>query len=141
MADLGLTHVALVVRDLDASSAFYRKYAHMTEVQRRVQDDGVRVAWLSDHTRPFVVVLIESPDPHDTPLGPSGHLGVACESRDEIDRLCAEAEREGCLRRAAVDRGAPIGYIAFLADPDGNSLELSYGQEIALAVAETQRPR
>ena len=27
MADLGLTHVALSVRDLDASVAFYAKYA------------------------------------------------------------------------------------------------------------------
>ena len=138
MADLGLTHIALSVRDLDASVAFYEKYASMVVVDRRDQADGVRVVWLTDHTRPFIIVLIEAADPHDTPLGPLGHLGAACESRAEIDRLCAEARREGRLRRAAIENGPPIGYTAFLADPDGNSLELSFGQEVGLTVARTR---
>lgn len=139
MADLGLTHVALSVRDLDASTAFYEKYAGMVVIDRRDQEDGVRVVWLTDHTRPFVIVLIEPAEPRDTPLGPLGHLGVACDSRAEIDRLCAEARAEGRLRRGAIDNGPPIGYTAFLADPDGNSLELSHGQEVGLAVAQAKR--
>lgn len=139
MADLGLTHVALSVRDLDASAAFYEKYARMAVIDRRDQEDGVRVVWLTDHTRPFVIVLIEPAAPHDTPLGPLGHLGVACASRAEIDQLCAEAQAEGWLRRGAIDNGPPIGYTAFLADPDGNSLELSHGQEVGLAVAQAKR--
>jgi len=138
MPDLGLTHVALTVRDLEQSIAFYQKYARMVVVHRRA-GDGISVAWLSDNTRPFAVVLIEAPGRNDTPLGPSGHLGVACESRAEVDRLCAAAEAEGRLRRAAIEREYPIGYVAFLADPDGNSLELSYGQEVGLTVAGAQR--
>jgi catechol 2,3-dioxygenase-like lactoylglutathione lyase family enzyme len=134
MADLGLTHVALSVRDLDASVAFYEKYARMEVVDRRDQADDVRVVWLTDHTRPFIIVLIEAADPHDTPLGPLGHLGVACASRADVDLLCAEAQAAGCLRRGAIDSGPPIGYTAFLADPDGNSLELSHGQEVGRTV-------
>jgi catechol 2,3-dioxygenase-like lactoylglutathione lyase family enzyme len=133
MPDLGLTHVALSVHDLDASIAFYEKYAGMAVVHRRARE-GVRSAWLTDHTRPFVIVLVEAPDQHDPPLGPFGHLGVACASREEIDRLYAEACREGRPTRAPFDAGEQIGYVARIADPDGHSLELSFGQEVGLAV-------
>ena len=85
MPDLGLTHVALTARDLDASIAFYGKYAGMAVVHRRVRE-GVRSVWLSDHTRPFVIVLVEAAGQQDHPLGPFGHLGVACASREQIDR-------------------------------------------------------
>jgi lactoylglutathione lyase len=57
MPDPGLTHVALTARDLDASVAFYGKYAGMAVVHRRVRREGVRSVWLSDHTRPFVAIL------------------------------------------------------------------------------------
>jgi lactoylglutathione lyase len=134
MPDLGLTHVALTARDLDASIAFYEKYARMSVVHRRARD-GVRSAWLTDHTRPFVLVLVEAAGRHDPPLGPFGHLGVACASREEIDGLVAEAAGEGRATRAPFDAGEPVGYVVRIADPDGHSLELSFGQEVGLAVA------
>jgi hypothetical protein len=105
----------------------------MAVVHRRARE-GVRSAWLTDHTRPFVIVLVESAEQHDPPLGPFGHLGVACSSREEIDRLYAEACREGRPTRAPIDAGDPVGYVARIADLDGHSLELSYGQEVGLAV-------
>ena len=62
MADRGLTHVALPVSNLDASIAFYAKYAGMRVVHRRAQHDSPdrEVAWLSDLTRPFALVLMET---------------------------------------------------------------------------------
>ena len=96
--------------------------------------DSVRVAWLTDHTRPFIIVLVEADGREDTPLGPFGHLGVACASRADVDRLCAAAQAEGRLRKPPTDSGPPVGYWALLRDPDGHTLEVAHGQELALVI-------
>jgi catechol 2,3-dioxygenase-like lactoylglutathione lyase family enzyme len=138
MSDLGLTHVALPVSNLDVSIVFYAKYARMQVVHRRKDaETGVNVAWVSDHTRPFVIVLIEAPTV-DHPLLPFAHLGVGCASHEEVDRLCEQARNEGCLRFGPMDSGYPVGYWAFIADPDGHTLEVSFGQEVTLTLAHAQ---
>jgi len=132
--DVGFTHVAFVVRELDKSISFYERYAGMSVIHRREPDvpDARKVAWLSDHTRPFALVLVQADNVTDTPLGQFGHLGVACADRDEIDRKTHMARAEGVLRQEPVDIGEPVGYYVFFADPDGNTLELSYGQQVGL---------
>jgi catechol 2,3-dioxygenase-like lactoylglutathione lyase family enzyme len=130
--DVGLTHVALVVSDIDATVDFYARYAGMQVVHDR-QDTDTRVAWISDLTRPFVIVLAQGP-PSEHALGPFSHLGVGCESREVIDQRCAAAQQEGCLVAGPTDSGPPIGYWAFLRDPDGHTLELSFGQDISFTV-------
>ena len=136
MSDLGLTHVAFAVADLEASVDFYSHYAGMQEIHRRDREDipGARVAWLTDYTRPFVLVLAEHGGARDTPLGPFGHLGVACASRAEVERLANQARTEGRLRKGPQDLGPPAGYLAYIADPDDNILEVSYGQDIAFTI-------
>ncbi len=132
--DRGWTHVALPVRDVDASAAFYARYAGMSVVHSRADSStGKRVAWLSDRTRPFVLVLIEV-DRVEVKLGGIAHLGIGCATRDEVDRLVALARDENALVHEPTDSGPPVGYWAFLRDPDGHHLELSHGQEVALTV-------
>ena len=133
--DLGLSHIALSVRDVERSVAFYARYADLEAVHER-GDSGSRVVWLSDLRRPFALVLIESPGATES-LGGIAHLGIGCESRTRVDDLCALAAEEGVLERSPEDAGAPVGYWALLRDPDGNGLELSHGQEVGLAVAQT----
>ena len=131
MSDLGLTHIALPVRSLAASAAFYETYARMQVVHRRHS-----VIWLSDLTRPFAIVLIET-DKAVRPLLPIAHLGVAVQSQREVDRLCELARQAGCLARAPEQSGPPVGYWALLRDPDGHTLEISHGQEVRLTVEQS----
>jgi len=128
LSDIGLTHVALPVTDLAASVAFYARYAAMEIVHQR--EDTL---WLSDRTRPFVIVLIQAPRV-DAPLVPIAHLGVGCASRAEVDRLCELARQEDILIGGPNDSGPPVGYWALLRDPDGHTLELAHGQEVGLTV-------
>jgi catechol 2,3-dioxygenase-like lactoylglutathione lyase family enzyme len=137
MIDIGLTHIALPVADVEQSIKFYSKYAGMQVIHRRIDaETGVAVAWLCDRTRPFAIVLIQTNSVHPV-LSPLAHLGVGCKSREDLDALCEQAKDEGVLLQEPKDSGYPIGYWAFLRDPDGHTLELSYGQEIGLVVEHT----
>jgi hypothetical protein len=51
-----------------------------------------------------------------------------------VDRLCALAREEGRLLNGPRDAGPPIGYVAFIRDPDGHTLEVSFGQEVGLTI-------
>lgn len=128
-----MTHVALPVTDLDTSVAFYQRWAKMQVVHRRPD-----VVWLSDGTRPFVIVLIEAQEVR-YPLRPVAHLGVGFASREEIDEICERAREEEVLLSGPMDYGPPVGYWAFLRDPDGHTLEVSHGQEVGLTVEQSGR--
>lgn len=129
--DLGLTHVALPVSDLDASIAFYGEFADMEVVHQR-GEPGERVAWISDRTRPFVVVLLERSVDHK--LGGWAHLGVGLPSRAEVDRVLQRATDAGHEVLGPFDSGPPVGYWGIMADPDGHNLEVVYGQEVGFTV-------
>lgn len=131
--DLGFTHVALVVADLDESIAFYRRFGGLDVVHRRADpEDGNDVAWLSDQRRPFVIVLIRGDITHR--LGGWCHLGVAVDSRSAVDDALADAAADGIATYGPFDHKPPVGYFGIICDPDGHQLELSHGQQVAFAV-------
>lgn len=133
MHDLGWTHVALPAFDLDASIEFYRTFAALEPVHERT-DAGVRVVWLSDGRRPFVLVLAQTAKPVAQPLGPFAHLGIAVESRDAVDAIARRARDAGRLTSGPDELGPPVGYLCFVRDPDGHTIEFSYGQDVGLTV-------
>jgi catechol 2,3-dioxygenase-like lactoylglutathione lyase family enzyme len=132
--DYGLTHVALTVRDLDASVAFYTTYCAMEVVHRRVDEaTGDCVAWVSDLTRPFIVVLIQADVPTH-PLAGWNHLGIGVDSRAEVDEVARRGRAEGLGVSGPIDHGPPVGYVVIVADPDGHNVEFAHGQEVAFVV-------
>jgi catechol 2,3-dioxygenase-like lactoylglutathione lyase family enzyme len=133
--DRGITHLALPVHDLDESLRFYDEFARMQVVHRRTDpDSGTRVAWISDLTRPFVLVLIETATVDARLGGTFCHIGMGVASRTELDALCARAREQGRPVFGPLDSGPPVGYWAYVVDPDGHNLELSHGQEVGLTV-------
>ncbi|MGH7874635.1 MAG: VOC family protein [Candidatus Binatia bacterium] len=131
MHDIGITHIALTASNIRSSVAFYEKYANM-----RVVHERPGVVWVSDNTRPFVLVLIETRQPILL-LAPDSHIGIALDSADDVDRVAAQAKEEGCLLSPPQDSGPTIGYWCFLRDPDGHTLEISFGQEVGLTLQKT----
>jgi catechol 2,3-dioxygenase-like lactoylglutathione lyase family enzyme len=139
-----LTHVALPVRDLDATLAFWSRYTTLEKIHERTDaDTGLRSVWLSnsgDRTSGgasrFVIVLIEGRVPKDVIdvqeqygfLTSISHLGISLDSRDEVDTIAAMAEADGCLAYGPAYRNDVVGYIALVRDPDGNNVEFSVEQ-------------
>ena len=136
-----LTHIALPVRDLDATLAFYAKYTKLVNIhERQDPETGLRTAWLAnerditDGGARFVIVLIHGKLPTKITgdikeqygfLKSISHLGISVESRAEVDRLADMAREEGCLLLGPMYRNEVVGYICVVTDPDGNNLEFS----------------
>lgn len=130
--DLGCSHVALAVSDLDVSLGFFQRFADMEVVHRRVGESGNGVAWVSDLSRPFAIVLLEGAVTH--PMGGWAHLGVGCASSGEVDQRLADAAAAGFEVIGPFNDGPPTGYWGIIVGPDGHNLELAHGQQVGLAV-------
>ena len=127
-----LAHIAIRTRDLDATIAFYTRFAGLSVIHERV-DEGIRVAWLADSAAsdPFVIVALELPYEDSYEPSPTDHFGFELESREAVDKVGALAREQGNLKFGPADAGPIVGYIVLVRDPSGNTCEFSYGQSSA----------
>jgi len=139
-----LTHIALPVRNLDATLAFYERYTTLVNIHERIDPQtGLRSVWLANQrdvtadAARFVIVLICGKLPTAVTgdikeeygfLRSISHLGISLESRDDVDRVAAMAKEEGCLLLGPMYRNEVVGYICIVTDPDGNNVEFSVEQ-------------
>lgn len=126
-----LTHLALHVRDIGASVAFYEEFCGLELVHDRGEGDG-RVVWLAEPGRgsAFVIVVIGGGPGRDQAEGDYSHQGFALASRAEVDDIARRAESAGLLAWPARQEPYPVGYYCGVRDPDGNVVEFSYGQPL-----------
>jgi catechol 2,3-dioxygenase-like lactoylglutathione lyase family enzyme len=124
-----LTHIALQVKNIDASIAFYESFCGMHVVQIRNHPEG-RVAWIAEPAQAerFIIVLIERAGHVAQGEGDFSHLGFALESRAAVDALAARAGKR--LAWPPTQHPPPVGYLCGVHDPDGNVVEFSYGQPL-----------
>lgn len=128
-----LTHVALRVRDLPATVAFYRDYCAMTVIHERGEPGTEdHIVWLAEPGRESDLIFVILPGGEGAAGESSAmsHLGFAVESRDEVDRVAAKARSEGKLVWEPRQEHYPVGYFCGVGDPDGLIVEFSYGQPL-----------
>ncbi len=140
-----LTHIALPVRDLEATLAFYERYTTLVKIQQRYDEETkMHTAWLAnerDRTTEgaarFVIVLMEGALPKQITgdieesygfLTSISHLGISLDSREEVDQVAELAREEGRLLLGPMYRNPVVGYICIVTDPDGNNVEFSVEQ-------------
>jgi len=139
------THVALRVKDMDATIAWYTDFTPLELIDRR-EDEMGHGAWLGmpgETNNPFILVLaqfFEDKDPFaNAPiatLAPFAHLGMELTHAEDVDAIAARAEAAGCLAMPATKMPPPIGYITMLRDPDGNMVEFSWDQGVYATLQE-----
>ncbi len=128
---MNCTHIALQVRSIARSVAFYQRFCGLRVVHSRGPDSSP-VAWLGWGEDPpvFVIVLLEGE--YDCNIQPQWqHIGMAVENREAVDSIYARAEADGIKKLWRPRDGGPIvGYFCGVSDPDGNMVEFSHGQRI-----------
>ena len=129
------THVALQVRDLDASIEFYQSFCGMGITQERWDDASeadTRVVWMAEPGREHQLIFVLMPGDFAVAQHPSdySHLGFALASREAVDAVAARAKEAGCLQWVPRQEPFPVGYYCGLRDPDGRFIEFSYGQPL-----------
>ncbi|MDA0339173.1 MAG: VOC family protein, partial [Proteobacteria bacterium] len=67
-------------------------------------------------------------------LGPFNHIGIEVTTKEEVDAIAARSKEDGCLALGPQQMPKHIGYICFLKDPDGNTVEFSHDQGVYEAV-------
>ena len=139
-----LTHIALPVRNLEDTLAFFDKYTTLVNIHERLDaDTGMRSVWLANErdvteaAARFVIVLIHGKLPTKITgdikeeygfLRSISHLGISLETREQVDRVAAMAKEDGCLLLGPMYRNEVVGYICVITDPDGNNVEFSVEQ-------------
>ena len=119
-----IDHIQLVVRDLQASKAFYSAVFEVLGVPMGGEDEGY--FWADE----LFVSTADSKAAHGALTG-RHHLAFQAQDRAMVDRF-----HEVALAHGGTDNGAPglrdyhPGYYgAFVLDPDGNNIEAVYHGE------------
>jgi catechol 2,3-dioxygenase-like lactoylglutathione lyase family enzyme len=128
-----LTHLALQVKDLDACVSFYREFCGLHVVHSRESsrtDD--KVVWLAESGRETELVLVLIPGGTGRVQAPDdySHLGFALGSVEAVSRVAEKGAQAGCLVWPVTEEPYPVGTYCGLSDPDGNTVEFSYGQPL-----------
>jgi len=126
----GLHHVTLIVRDLSATTAFYRDTLGLALVEQGVNEDDPahhRHFWFGDEQGHAGTMLsfMEYTDMQQVRPGPGAphHLALTVDSAEELDAWRDYLRSRGVQTTEIIERGRFRSL--YLRDPDGHILELA----------------
>ena len=126
----GLRHLALKVTDLEKSRSFYEVLF------------GMKIVWQPDPDNLYLSSGSDNLALHRIPAGELGdfqnrsgqlmdHFGLIMDTEESVDRLYKQAERLGAKILKPPKRHRDGSYSFYLADPDGNAVQVLYEPKIS----------
>jgi len=129
---LGLTHIALAVRDVERASRFYQQVFDAVEVYR--QADFAQLQTPGSHD----VIVLEQDAKHAGKPGGVKHFGFRLTKPTDIEAAITAVQQAGGVVREHGEFAPGEPYL-FAIDPDGYEVEIWY--ELPTPVDPPIRPR
>ena len=124
IAGLKFNHVAFRVRDFEASIAWYAKAFGATEAFRANKDDGSpQLVYLELAQGQFIELFPDGKNPIEQPKDPIGY-GHFCVTVADLEAALAHLKSLGVEPTMTPRTGRAGQKLTFIADPDGNRIEL-----------------
>ena len=120
----GFGHVAIKVKDLDATLGFYQGKLGFPEMLRLYKDDGsVWLVYLRITDDVFLEIFPGAENDRAPGKNANG-VNHLCLMIDDLDTFCPDVEAKGIPLTAQIKMGADGNRQAWIEDPDGNRIEL-----------------
>jgi len=121
----GLRHLALRVRDLRKAKDFYQRVFGM----KVVWEPDPQNCYMSSGTDNLALHEASSPggpEPAQPLPSPLDHFGFLADSPQVVDAWAEWVKQQGARMLAAPKRHRDGSYSCYLADPDGNTIQILY---------------
>lgn len=118
-----LAHVALKVKDIDASLDFYVGKMGFPEMFRLHRDGKLWIVYLRVTDDQYLELFPDGAD-HRAPGRDATGINHFCLGVDDIDVVVAELKTAGIPLTAVKKLGVDHNFQAWIEDPDGNRIEL-----------------
>jgi lactoylglutathione lyase len=137
----GLGHVAIKVRDIDRTLAFYTGVLGMREMMRINKDDGsLWIVYLRITDTQFLEVF-PGAETERAPGWNTNGLNHICLTFNDLEAVVRELTAKGVKFIIQLKTGADRNKQAWIEDPDGNRLELMQMAPDSMQAAALQRLR
>lgn len=116
-------HIAIPVKNLDKSKAFYEKLGFKVFNQWEKPDQKKKAFQMKDRSD-FIIELVYHPDHknikyHELPR--TLHIGIAVKN---LSRIINRLQKEGIITTIPITKGVSVKKFAFIKDPNGFNIEL-----------------